>query len=30
MLSQDIAREIIKAWFEDYDRDKGMNYVMEL
>jgi hypothetical protein len=30
LLSEDIAKEILTAWFEDYDRMRGAEGVMEL
>lgn len=30
LLSQDLAKEILTAWFEDYDREKGAKGVAEL
>jgi ribose 5-phosphate isomerase B len=30
LLTQDIAKEILQAWFEDYDRTKGEKYIKEL
>jgi len=30
LLSQDVAKEVLEAWFETYDRDKGARGVAEL
>ncbi len=30
LLSHDVAKEILKAWFEDYDKSKGLQQVKEL
>ncbi|MFI4957125.1 MAG: RpiB/LacA/LacB family sugar-phosphate isomerase [Gammaproteobacteria bacterium] len=30
LLSQDLAKEILNAWFEDYDHSKGAEQVMAL
>lgn len=30
LLSQDVAKEILQAWFEDYDQQKGVAGVSEL
>jgi len=30
LLSQDVAKEILKAWFEDYDKSKGLVQIKEL
>jgi ribose 5-phosphate isomerase B len=30
LLSQDIAKEILQAWFEEYDKSKGLLGVKEL
>jgi ribose 5-phosphate isomerase B len=30
LLSQDVAKEILSAWFDDYDKSKGIEQINEL